>query len=114
LLKLGIQIGETSVGKYLVRGRRPPSQRWRTFLENHLKFMVSVDFFVVPAIRFQLLYVFLALAHEQRRIVHFAVMAHPTAEWTLSNCERHSPGTAHHAICCGTEIGFSGTNLWSR
>jgi len=56
LLKLGIQIGETSVGKYLVRGRRPPSQTWRTFLENHLKNIVSVDFFMVPTIRFQLLY----------------------------------------------------------
>jgi putative transposase len=48
LLKLGIDIGETSVGKYIVRGRKPPSQTWRTFLENHLKTMVSVDFFSAP------------------------------------------------------------------
>jgi putative transposase len=82
LLKLGIEIGETSVGKYMVRGQRPPSQTWRTFLENHRKSMVSVDFFVVPTIRFQLLYVFLVLAHERRRILHFAVTTHPTAEWT--------------------------------
>ena len=82
LLKLGIEIGETSVGKYIVRQRRPPSQTWRTFLDNHLKSLVSVDFFVVPTIRFQILYVFLVLAHERRRIVHFAVTAHPTAEWT--------------------------------
>ena len=50
LLKLGIDIGETSVGKYMVRRRKPPSQTWRTFLENHVKSMVSVDFFTVPTI----------------------------------------------------------------
>ena len=82
LLKLGIDIGETSVGKYMVRRRRPPSQTWRTFLENHLTTMVSVDFFTVPTLRFQVLYVFLVLAHDRRRIVHFNVTAHPTAEWT--------------------------------
>ena len=76
LLKLGIDIGETSVGKYIVRSRKPPSQNWRTFLENHLKTMVSVDFFTVPTIRFQVLYVFLVLAHDRRRIVHFNVTAH--------------------------------------
>jgi len=79
LLKLGIPIGETSVSKYMVRRRKPPSQPWRTFLDNHLKSMVSVDFFTVPTIRFQILYVFLVLAHERRRIVHFGVTAHPTA-----------------------------------
>jgi transposase InsO family protein len=82
LLKLGIDIGETSVGKYMPRHRRPPSQTWRTFLENHVKTMVSVDFFTVPTLRFQVLYVFLVLAHDRRRIVHFGVTAHPTAEWT--------------------------------
>ena len=82
LLKLGFDICETSVSKYLVRGKRPPSQSWRTFLENHVKSLVSVDFFTVPTIRFQILYVFLVMAHERRRIVHFAVTQHPTAEWT--------------------------------
>ena len=57
----------------MVRRRTPPSQTWKTFLDNHLKTLVSVDFFVVPPIRFQILYVFLVLAHERRRIVHFAV-----------------------------------------
>jgi putative transposase len=84
LLKLGIAVGETSVSKYMVRHRKPPSQTWRTFLENHVKTMVSVDFFTVPTIRFQVLYVFLVLAHDRRRILHFAVTAHPTAEWTVS------------------------------
>ena len=82
LLKLGIEISETSVSKYMVRSRKPPSQTWRTFLENHLTQMVSIDFFTVPTIRFQVLYVFLVLAHDRRRILHFNVTAHPTAEWT--------------------------------
>ena len=82
LLKLGIDIGETSVSKYMLRSHKPPSQTWRTFLENHLTQMVSIDFFTVPTIRFQVLYVFLVLAHDRRRILHFNVTAHPTAEWT--------------------------------
>src|SRR5919198_1620331 len=82
LLKLGIDIGETTVSNYMVRGRKPPSQTWRTFLENHLQQLVSIDFFTVPTIRFQVLYVFLVLAHDRRRILHCNVTAHPTAEWT--------------------------------
>ena len=82
LLKLGMNIGETSVSKYLDRHRKPPSQTWRTFLENHVKNLVSVDLFTVPTLRFQVLYVFLVLAHDRRRILHFGVTAHPTAEWT--------------------------------
>jgi putative transposase len=82
LLKLGIDIGETSVSKYMARHPKPPSQTWRTFLENHLRDLVSVDFFIVPTIRFQVLYVFLVLAHDRRRIIHVNVTAHPTAEWT--------------------------------
>ena len=83
LLKLGIDIGETIVSKYMIRRRNPPSQTWRTFLENHVKDTVSVDFFTVPTIRFQVLYVFLVLAHDRRRILHFGVTACPTAEWTV-------------------------------
>ena len=81
LLKLGFDLSETSVSKYLVRRKGSPSQSWKTFLENHVKSLVSVDFFTVPTIRFQILYVFLVMAHDRRRIVHFAVTQHPTAEW---------------------------------
>jgi putative transposase len=91
LLKLGIEIGETSVSKYLMRSRKPPSQTWRTFLENHLPSLVSVDFFTVPTIKFQILYVFLVLAHDRRRILHFAVTAHPTAEWTAQQLREAFP-----------------------
>src|SRR5690349_5108697 len=91
LLKLGIEITEPTVAKYMVRHRKPPSQTWRTFLENHMKTMVSVDFFTVPTIRFEILYVFLVLAHERRRIVHFNVTAHPTAEWTAQQLREAFP-----------------------
>ena len=61
------------------------------FLENHLKTLVSVDFFTVPTIRFQVLYVFLVLAHDRRRILHFHVTAHPTAEWTAQQLREAFP-----------------------
>jgi len=73
------------------RGVRPPSQTWRTFLENHVKSMASVDFFTVPTIRFQVLYVFLVLAHDRRRILHFGVTDHPTAEWTAQQLREAFP-----------------------
>jgi transposase InsO family protein len=91
LLKLGIEISEPTVAKYMVRSRKPPSQTWRTFLENHVQNLVSVDFFVVPTIRFQVLYVFLVLAHDRRRILHFGVTAHPTAEWTAQQLREAFP-----------------------
>jgi len=91
LLKLGIPIGDTSVAKYMVRHRRPTLQTWRTFLENHVRTLVSIDFFTVPTIRFEVLYVFLVLAHERRRIVHFNVTAHPTAEWTAQQLREAFP-----------------------
>jgi transposase InsO family protein len=91
LLKLGIGISETSVAKYMVRHRKPPSQTWRTFLDNHVRSLVSVDFFTVPTIRFQVLYVFLVLAHDRRRVVHFNVTAHPTAQWTAQQLREAFP-----------------------
>jgi len=91
LLKLGIEITEPTVAKYMVRHRRPPSQTWRTFLDNHLRSLVSVDFFTVPTVRFQVLYVFLVLAHDRRRILQFGVTAHPTAEWTAQQLREAFP-----------------------
>jgi transposase InsO family protein len=81
LLKLGIDVSQTTISKYMVRRRKPPSQTWRTFLDNHVSQLASMDFFVVPTVRFRLLYVFLVLAHDRRRVLDFNVTAHPTAEW---------------------------------
>jgi hypothetical protein len=103
LLKLGIDIGESSVSKYLVRCRKPPSQTWRTFLENHVKQMVSIDFFTVPIIRFHVLYVFLVLAHDRRRVLHFNVTAHPTAEWTGQQLREAVP-YVHAAIALAKSL----------
>ncbi len=83
-LKLGIDISQSTVSKYIVRPRKSPSQTWRTFLKNHVKQLVSVDFSVVPTIDFKLLFVFLVLAHERRRVIHFNVTEHPTAEWAAA------------------------------
>jgi len=79
LLKLGIDISQASVAKYLSRPRRPPSQSWRTFLTNHLRQILAADFFVVPTATGRLLFVLVMLAHHRRRVVHVAVTAHPTA-----------------------------------
>ena len=81
LLKLGIDVGQTSVAKYMARHRRPPSQGWRTFLLNHADGIASIDLFVVPTISFRLLYGLLILRHDRRRILWLGVTAHPTAEW---------------------------------
>ena len=81
LVKLGIDVGQTSVTKYMARRRRPPSQGWRTFLRNHADGIVAMDLFVVPTISFRLLYGLLILRHDRRRVLWMGVTAHPTAEW---------------------------------
>ena len=81
LLKLGFELSESTIAKYMVRHRKPPSQTWHTFLENHAKDLVSSDFFVVPTVFFRVLFVFVILSHDRRRVVHFAVTEHPTSEW---------------------------------
>ncbi len=80
--KIGIELPKSTVAKYMVRPRRPLSATWRAFLKNHIKDIVAVDFFVVPTVHNQVLFVFLVLAHERRRVLHFNVTANPTAEWT--------------------------------
>ena len=81
LLKLGIDVSQATVSKYMANFPRPPSQSWRTFLRNHMHCLASMDFFVLPTATFRLLFVFVVLHHERRRIVHFDVTAHPTAIW---------------------------------
>ena len=66
----------------MCRHRKPPSHTWRTFLENHVPDIAAIDFFVVATVRFQLLYGFVVLRHDRRRVAHFNVTAHPTARWT--------------------------------
>jgi len=81
LLKLGIEVAQSTVAKYLRRPRKPPSQTWRTFLTNHLEQISSIDFFVVPTATFRILFVFVVLSHARRRVLHFQVTEHSSLEW---------------------------------
>ena len=94
LLKLGIDVSQATVAKYMPRHRRPPSQTWRTFLANHVDQIVAADFFVVPTVTYRLLFVLVILAHQRRRIVHVAVTAHPTAAWTAQQLREAFPEDA--------------------
>ena len=90
--QVAIDVGKSTVGKstvdkstaerYMVRRRQRPSPTWRALLRNHAKDLVAISSFVVPTVRFQVLFVLIALAHDRRRIVHFNVSEKPTAEWT--------------------------------
>jgi transposase InsO family protein len=82
LRKLGIHVAKSTVEKYRVRLRKPPSPTWKTFLRNHVKDLIALDFFVVPTVTHTVLFVLLILAHERRRVVHFHITEHPTAAWT--------------------------------
>ena len=82
LRKLGIDVAKSTVDKYRVRTGQTPSPTWKAFLTNHATDLVSIDFFVVPTVRFRVLFVLVVLAHHRRRVVHFHVTEHPTAQWT--------------------------------
>ena len=79
---LGYEASKATVDKYRVRHRKPPSQTWRTFLGNHARDIVAVDFFTVPTATFRILFCFIVLRHHRRMVVHFNVTANPTAQWT--------------------------------
>ena len=81
LLMLGIEVAESTVGRYMIRRRRPPSQGWKTFLRNHIDGIASLDLFVVRAISFKLLYGLVILRHARRRLMSIGVTDNPTAEW---------------------------------
>ncbi len=79
---LGINVSQATVAKYMIRPRKPPSQTWRTFLDNHIADLVSVDFFTVPTATFRILYVFVVLRHDRREVAHIYVTQNQTAQWT--------------------------------
>src|SRR5215467_1517968 len=82
LLKLGICISERTVSRLVPKDRKPPSQTWKAFLDNHFTELVAMDFFMVPTARLRVLFVCVMLAHHRRRVVHFNVTENPTAAWT--------------------------------
>jgi len=91
LLKLGVQVSQATVAKYMARPATRPSQSWRTFLANHVRQIAAADFFVVPTATYRLLFVLVILAHERRRVVHVAVTRHPTAAWTAQQLREAFP-----------------------
>jgi len=93
LALLGHDVAESTVAKYMVKHEdRKPSQTWRTFLANHMAVSVACDFFTVPTLTFKVLYVFVVLSHDRRRIVHLNVTKHPTAAWTAQQVTEAFPG----------------------
>ena len=81
LLMLGFQVAQSTVSKYMARGRRPPSQTWRTFLRNHADVIAAIDMCVIPTVTFERLFAFLVLGHGRRQLLWLEVTRHPTAEW---------------------------------
>jgi len=82
LALLGYETCAATVAKYLVRTAKPPSQTWKTFLTNHAKEIVAIDFFTMPTVTFRVLYCFIVIRHNTRRVVHFNATDSPTAMWT--------------------------------
>ena len=81
LLKLGIEVAQSTVAKYMARGGRGRSQTWKTFLHNHVAGIAAMDFLIVPTVGFKLLFVLVILRHQRRRLISLSVTANPTAEW---------------------------------
>jgi putative transposase len=103
LLKLGLTVSPRTVGRYLRRLRPSrggrPAQRWATFVRNHAHAVLACDFFTTITVRFRILYVFVVLDVGTRRIVHWNVTEHPTADWTIQQCRAVITGeTAHRFL----------------
>jgi transposase InsO family protein len=81
LLMLGFDVAQSTVSRYMVRGRKPPSQSWKTFLLNHADAIAAIDMCVAPTVRFERLFAFLILGHGRRQLLWFEVTRHPTATW---------------------------------
>jgi integrase-like protein len=92
LLKLGIEISQATVAKYMVRRRRRPSPTWRSFLRNQGAGIAAIDMFVMASASFRLLYVMIILTHDRRRIVRFDVTRNPTAGWLARQITEAFPG----------------------
>lgn len=96
LLKLGFVVSERSVARYMrrIRRRGDPGKRWLAFLQNHREVIVAFDFFTVPTVTFNLLYCFFVIEHGRRKILHFNITRHPTADWVVQQLREAFPEAA--------------------
>ena len=102
LLKLGFELAESTVSKYMSRRRRPPSQSWRTFLRNHAEAIAAIDLCVVPTVHFERLFAFVIIGHGRRQLLWFAVTRHPLRSGWHSRLSRPSRGRRRRPIWCAT------------
>jgi len=114
LLKLGFDISERTVSRIMPKKDRNPSQTWMTFLRNHVGQLVSIDFFTVPTIQLRVLYVFIVLAHDRRRVLHFNVTEHPTALWAAQQIVEAFPDDAAPRYMVRDRDGIYGEYFGSR
>ncbi len=118
LLKLGIEVSQATVAKYMVRRVGRPSPTWRSFLRNQAAGIAAIDMFVVVSASFRLLYVMIILAHDRRRIIRFDVTEHPTAIWLSQQVTEAFPWDTVRVICCETvtlhmaHISATGLRRW--
>jgi putative transposase len=110
LRELGIHVAKSTVEKYRLRYKKPPSPTWKVFLTNRVKDLIALDFFVVPTVSYKVLFVLVILAHHRRRVVHFNVTDHPTAEWTAQQVIDAFPtmprGISCAIVTASTELPF--------
>jgi len=114
LLKIGFEISERTVSRLMPKRRQDPSQTWKTFLTNHVGQLVSIDFFTVPTLQLRVLFVFVVLAHERRRVLHFNVTQHPTAEWTAQQIIEAFPEDAVPRYLIRDRDGVYGSHFRTR
>ena len=91
---LGFEVAQSTVSKYMMRGRRPPWQSWKTFLQNHAEAIAAIDMCVVPTVTFEPLFAFVVLGHGRRQLLWFEVTRHPTAEWLARQITEAFPWTS--------------------
>ena len=113
-MKLGFAIAESTVSKYMIRHRGPPSQTWRTFLRSHAEAIAAIDLCVVPTLTFERLFAFLIVGHGRRQLLWFAVTRQPTAEWLAQQVVQAFPWETAPAYLIRDNDGAYGQMFTSR
>jgi hypothetical protein len=102
LLKIGIEVSQATVGRYMPWRPKDPSPTWRSFLQNHAPDIAAIDMFVVATVTFRILYAMIVLDHDRRRVIHFDVTGNPTQAWLARQIIEAFPWDTAPVICCET------------